>query len=278
MILVTGATGNVGRNVVSDLLGLGREVRALTRDPDRADLPGGVEVVRGDLSAPETLPAALRGVEAVFLYAVPGSVSAVLQAAADAGVGKVVMLSSLAVDDDVDVQSNPIAAFHAAIEDEIEASALEWTFLRPGAFATNTFQWSGQLKAGDVVRIPFARAATSPIHEADIAAVGVEALTGQAHRGARLPLTGPESLTMAEQVRIVGEVIGRPLRVEELPPDVAREQMSRHVPADIVDSLFALMESSQGQLALVTDTVARVTGRPARTFAQWAADHAAELR
>ncbi|GAA0396823.1 NAD(P)H-binding protein [Microbispora corallina] len=278
MILVTGATGNVGGDVVGELVEAGHDVRALTRNPERAKLPPGVEVVRGDLSAPETLPAALAGVEAVFLYAVPGSAPAFVRAALDAGVRRVVMLSSLAVRDDVEVQSNPIGAFHAEIEDAVAASGLEWTFLRPGAFATNVYQWAGQVKAGDVVRLAFPDAATAPIHEADIAAVGVRALTADGHAGAKYPMTGPESLTHRDQVRIVGEAIGRPLRLEELPPDLAREQMLTRVPAPVVDSLFALMRASVGQEAYVIDTVEKVLGRPARTFAQWAADHADDLR
>ncbi|ETK30890.1 NAD(P)H-binding protein [Microbispora sp. ATCC PTA-5024] len=278
MILVTGATGNVGGDVLAELVEAGHDVRALTRHPERAKLPPGAEVVRGDLSAPETLPAALAGVEAVFLYAVPGSASAFVRAALDAGVRRVVMLSSIAVRDDVEVQSNPIGAYHAEIENAVAASGLEWTFLRPGAFATNVHQWAAQVKAGDVVRLAFPDAATAPIHEADIAAVGVRALTEDGHAGAKYPMTGPESLTHRDQVRIVGEAIGRPLRVEELPPDLAREQMLTRVPAPVVDSLFAMMRASVGQEAYVIDTVEKVLGRPARTFAQWAADHADDLR
>jgi uncharacterized protein YbjT (DUF2867 family) len=278
MILVTGATGNVGRNVVGLLLEAGRAVRALTRDPAAAGLPDEAEVVRGDLSAPETLPAALAGAEAVFLFPVPGSAPGFVRAVTEAGVRRVVMLSSLAVNDEVEVQTNPIGAFHAEIEGAIAASGLEWTFLRPGAFATNAFQWAAQAKAGDVIRLPFADAATAPIHEADIAAVAVKALLTDGHAGAKYALTGPESLTQRDQVRIVGEAIGRPLRLEELPPQAAREQILRRAPAAVADTLIEMMSRSVGHAALVTGTVEKVTGRPARTFARWAADHAAELR
>ncbi|WP_214415293.1 NAD(P)H-binding protein [Sphaerisporangium fuscum] len=278
MILVTGATGNVGRHVVGGLLGAGRPVRALTRDPGRAGLPAGAEVLRGDLSEPETLPPALEGAEAVFLFAVPGTASAFLDAALKADVGRIVLLSSLAVDDAAEVQPNAIGAYHADIEDAIEASGLEWTFVRPGAFATNSFQWRPQIEAGDVVRLPYPEAVSAPIHEADIAAVAVQALTSEGHAGARHLLTGPESLTNGDQVRVLGEAIGRPLRAEEIPVDVARQAMLRHVPEQIVDTMLHLQAASVGRPALVTDTVEKVTGRPARTYAQWAADHASDFR
>ncbi|MEU9887006.1 NAD(P)H-binding protein [Sphaerisporangium sp. NPDC051011] len=278
MILVTGATGNVGREVVDQLLAAGHDVRALTRDPGTARLPGGVEVAAGDLTLPETLPAALDGATAVFLFPVPGSAPAFLKAAKDAGVRRVVLLSSMAVDDDAEVQSNPIAAFHAVIEDAVAGSGLEWTFLRPGAFAANSYQWAEQAKAGDVVRVPFPGAVTAPIDEADIAAVGVRALTEDGHNGAKYALTGPEQLTQTDQVRIMGEVLGRPLRVEELPAEVARERMIKHTPAEIVDTFLDMFAKLVGGEALVTGTVQQVTGRPARTYAEWAQTHANAFR
>ena len=280
MILVTGgATGKVGRSVAERLLADGHDVRVLTRHPDKADLPGGAEVAQGDLTEPETLPAALDGVTGVFLYAVPGSAPAFLAAARDAGVEKVVLLSSMAVDDDAEVQANPIAAFHAVIEDAIKASDLTYTFLRPGAFATNAYYWLDQAKAGDVVRLPFGQAVSTPIHEADIAAVGVAALTSDGHAGARYLLTGPEQLTQSDQVRLVGEATGRPLRLEEISPEAAREAMtSQHIPDFVVDTMLDLYAASVGQEATLTHTVEEVTGSPARTFAQWAADHAPAFR
>ncbi|MEW9532440.1 NAD(P)H-binding protein [Microbispora sp. NPDC049125] len=278
MILVTGATGRVGRGVVEELAEAGRDVRALTRHPDGAGLPGSAEIVRGDLSQPETFPAMLAGVEAVFLYALSGTAPAFLRAATEAGVRRVVVLSSLIVNDDVEVQRNLIAATHAEVEDAVSDAGLEWTFLRPGTFAANSLQWAGQVKKGDVVRVPFADEVTSPIHEADIAAVGVRALTDEGHAGEKYLLTGPESLTQRDQVRIIGEAIGRPLQAEGMSLAEAREQMIQHMPAHVVDALIAIRRAAIGREALVTDTVEKVTGRPARTFAQWAADHAAELR
>jgi len=284
MILVTGATAPIGRCVVEQLLAAGNEVRALTRNPETATLPAGAEIVAGDLSAPETLPAALNGVSAVFVQAyVPGFAPAFLKAAKDAGVRRIVFQSSGAVVDGVREQPNMIAAFHAEIEQAIEESGLEWTFLRLEVPAANALQWAmdvpEQVKAGDVVRGPYGEAAGSPIHEADIAAVGVVALTSAAHVGAKYRLTGPESLTHNEQVRILGEAIGRPLHYAELPRDVARQEMlDRHQPPPVVDMLLEAWAHAVGQPALVLPTVEEVTGKPARTFREWAVDHAADFR
>jgi uncharacterized protein YbjT (DUF2867 family) len=283
MILVTGATAPAGRSIAEQLLASGQRVRALTRDANASGLPAGVEIVAGDLSKPETLPPALEGVSAVFLLAaVPGFAPAFLEAAKRAGVRRIVFQSSGAIDDAVDEQPNPIGAFHADIERAIEASGLEWTFLRLEVHAANALLWTidlaDQIKAGDVVRGPYGQAAGAPIHEADLAAVAVVALTSGEHAGAKYRLTGPESLTHVEQVQIIGQAIGRPLRYEELSPEVARQEISQRVPPPVVATLFDVWASSVGKRAPVTNTVEQVAGRPARTFAQWAADHAADFR
>lgn len=278
VILVTGATGNVGRQVVAQLLEKGATVRALTRNPAKAHFPAGVEVVRGDLSEPDSLPPALDGVTSVFLFPVPGSAPAFLAAAKQQAIRHVVMLSSGGVRDDVAQQQDAIARFHAEIEQAIIASGLTWTFVRPGAFATNTLQWVPQIRAGDVVRAPYGAAAMSPIHERDIAAVAVQALTTDGHHGAKYSITGPESLTQVEELNLIGEALGRPLRFEELPPDVAREQMSRYMPAPLADALLKVFASTIGKPAPVSSTVENVTGRPARTFREWAVDHVEDFR
>jgi uncharacterized protein YbjT (DUF2867 family) len=277
MILITGATGNIGRHVVAELVARGLDVRALTRDPGRAALPAGAEVVAGDLARPETLPAALDGADSVFLFAVPGSGPAFVRAASAAGVRRVVLLSSAAVDDEIIGPDNPIAEYHAEIEDALRTSGLEWTFLRPGGFATNTLMWAAQTRHGDVVRGAYAQAKSAPIHEADIADVAVKALTTDGHASAVYRLTGPEPLTQGDQARILGEVLGRPIRFEEVPADGVRQAMSAHTPAPILAAIFSVWESSIGRPALVTQVVEEVTGKPARTFAQWATDHAAEF-
>jgi uncharacterized protein YbjT (DUF2867 family) len=280
MILVTAATAPVGRSIVSQLVAAGRPVRALTRDPAGAGLPAAAEVVAGDLADPASLPAALEGVSAVFLLAVvPGVAPAFLAAARAAGVRRVVFQSSGAVVDGAEPQPNDTAAFHHDIERQLRDSGLEWTFLRLEVASADALSWAfdvpGQLAAGDVVRGPFAGAAGSPIHPADLAAVAVAALTGPEHAGQVYGLTGPASITHAEQVRLLGEATGRPLRFEELSPEAARQAISPYAPADL---LFETWERHLGRPAPVTGTVERVTGRPPRTVQQWAADAAARLR
>jgi len=273
MYLVTAATAPVGRSLAEQLLAAGHSVRALTRDPDRADLPPGVAAVAGDLSDPDTLPAALEGVTGVFLLAVvPGFAPAFLAAARDAGVRRIAFQSSGAIVDGADPQPNEIAAFHAGIEHEIRESGLEWTFLRLEVASADALQWAydvpAQLRAGDVVRGPYAEAAGSPIHPADFAAVAAAALTDERHAGQVYRLTGPASLTHREQIRLIGEAAGRPLRFEELDPVAARRTISPYAPADV---LFDTWERHLTTPAPVTDTVQRVTSRPPHTVTEWAA-------
>lgn len=278
-VLVVGATGNVGYNVVNQLAGAGVKVRATSRNPKTAHLPGAAEVVRVDLEDAATLRAAAEGVEAVFLMVrgfttKPEAITEALTGRAR----RIVFLSSMAVDDAAKVQTNPIGKVHAEMEEAIRATGAEWTFLRPGAFATNTLGWWGpQLKAGDVVRWPYGEAAWASIHEADIAAVAVRALTGDGHAGKKYVLTGGESLTQREQLRTIGESIGRTLRFEEVSAEAAREQMKAYLPEFVVDRLLPMWANAVGRPALVTHTVEEATGSPARSFWQWALDHANEF-
>jgi uncharacterized protein YbjT (DUF2867 family) len=280
-ILVTGATGNVGGRVATKLLGTGAAVRALVRNPDTADLPDAVEVVQGDLSKIDTLDAGLEGVDSVFLVwpfltaeAAPAVLEAIKRRAR-----RVVYLSSMGVRDDVEEQADPINQFHADIERLIEESGLEWTFLRSGGLATNTLGWAEQTRADGVVREPYGGATRSLIHERDVAAVAVRALTENGHDGAKYALTGPELLTQVEQVRIISEAICRPLRFEEIPPeDARREMLAQGWPAAAVDGILAAHAKMVAEPERVTRTVEVVTGEPARTFRQWAIDHADDFR
>lgn len=255
-------------------------VRALTRNPDSAGLPGGVDVFRGDLSHPDTLDVCLDGVESVFLvwpFLTAEAAPAVLDVVAKHA-RRIVYLSSSGIRDDVEQQTNPITAFHAAVERLIERSGLEWTFLRPSGFATNTLAWAPQIRADGVVRWVYAAAARSLIHERDIAAVAVRALTGDGHGGAKHVLTGPQPLTQAEQVRAIGRVIGRPLRWEEISREAAREQMLTYWPPSFVDGALDAWAELVTEPELVTPTVEAVTGTPAHPFREWATDHADDFR
>jgi uncharacterized protein YbjT (DUF2867 family) len=278
MFLVTGATGTVGRPLVDLLVGEGGQVRAVTRDPRAAFLPAGVEVVEGDPSRPDTIASSLRGVTALFLNpaAVGDAAGDLLTLAREQGVKRVVLLSALAVDDDAQRQ-NAIAAHHKALEDTLTRYDVEWVILRPGMFAANTIgQWSAQIRAGDVVRGPYARSTDAPIHERDVAVAGARALLVDELVGQRLQLTGPQSLTREEMVATIGDVIGRPLRYQEIPPEAAKQGMTaRGLPEPLVDSMLSMWARSIGHPATVAAEVEKTLGRPARTFAEWATDHTA---
>ena len=280
LCFVTGATGNVGRHVVSGLLAAGARVRALCRNPESAALPPEVEVVRGDLSAPRDLEKYFDQVDTVFLLwrALTADAPEFIAAAAKRA-KRIVFLSSSAVRDDVTEQSNPIGKMHADIEDAIQRSGLEWTFLRPGGFASNALVWWGsQIRAGNVIRWPYGAASFAPIHERDIAAVAVQALTKQGHDHAKYVLTGPQALTQTEQIAILADATGRPLRFEEISPEAARAQMRGMLPPLIVEVLLETMAALTTRPAPVTPTFQEITGVPARTFRQWATDHAADFQ
>lgn len=281
--LIIGATGNVGRQVLCQLAATGAQVRALTRNPDAVRLPPQVELVRGDLTIPETLDSCLNSVDTVFLVwcAPPAAVAPALERIAKRA-RRIVFLSSpykTAHPFFQGGQPNPVAALHAQIERLIETSGLEWTFLRPGVFAANArLWWAPQIRAGDVVPWRHAAVATAPIHERDIAAVAVRALCEDGHAGAEYVLTGPESLSQFEQVSTIGRVIGRPLRIEEISPDEARRELLALMPAFVVNMLLDAWAAAIVHPALVTSTVAEITGAPARTFLDWATGHAPEFR
>jgi len=232
-------------------------------------------VVQGDLTRPETLDECLDGIDAVFLVwtAPPDTIADVLERIAKHA-RRIVYLSApfkTAHPFFQASQPNPSVALNAEIERLIETSGCQWTFLRPGMFAANAlWWWASQIRAGDVVRWPYLAAPTAPIDERDIAAVAVRALCDDGHDGADYVLTGSQSLSQFEQISTIGSVIGRSLRIEEMPPDEARR--------DIPNMLLAAWAAAIGQPAFVTSTVAEITRAPARTFRDWATDHAAEFR
>lgn len=278
-ILVTGATGNVGRNVVEQLVDAGEKVRALTRNPGSARFPAGVEVVPGDLARPQTVRAAMDGVRSCYLfplaYLAPQVQSyddvvdtrAIVPLAAAAGVRRVVLLGS----------SDPD---FLELEKVVERSGMEWTILRPGEFAVNMLDyWGPSIRAANVVRAAYADAMGTPIHEADIASVATAALLEDGHAGARYELTGPQVLTIREQVAAIAEGIGRDIRFEELTHEQARaELIELGMPPQVVDDLILWYPEDYASLVPSVHSVERITGRPGRTLAQWAADHADQFR
>ena len=278
-ILVTGASGHVGRSVVEQLLAAGEQVRASGRDPQRLNLPAGVERVELDLASPRTLAGALDGVRKVFLYAQPEGIEAFLTAAKAAGVEYVVLLSSNTIDEWQELPARkPIAEMHQAVEDAIAASGIAYTFLRPAHFATNVllWHWDDMIRAEGVVRFPTPESYCDAIHERDIAAVGVKALTEPGHEGRSYFLTGPEQVTQRQQAELIAQAIGRPVRYQEISLEEARQEL-RGTPEWALDAVIGYWEFSDGAPGPLTDLVEKITGRPALSFAQWAADHAADF-
>jgi uncharacterized protein YbjT (DUF2867 family) len=280
-VLVTGATGRVGREVVSQLQAGGAEVSALVRNPDTAEFSSEVEVVRGDLTVPESLEPHLDGIDAVFLVwtAPPATVAPVVARIAKHARRIVFLSAPLKTPHPFFQQPSPARALAERIELLIETSGLEWTFLRPGMFASNAQGWwAPQIRAGDVVRWPHLAAATAPIDERDIAAIGVRALCEDGHAGAEYVLTGPQSLSQFEQLSTIGRAIGRSLRIEEMPPDEARREWAACWPPAIINMLLDAWAAATGLPAFVTSTFEEITGAPARTFEKWATDHAPDFR
>ncbi len=276
---MTGATGNVGGQVVRQLLADGATVRALARNPATAALPDGAEVVAGDLSAPDTLAGALAGSDAVFLvwpFLTTEGAPAVLDAVARHA-RRVVHLSSSGVREDAGRQTDPINQLHADMERLVQRSGLEWTVLRADTIASNARGWAGQIRSTRVVRGP-GIAATAVVHERDVAAVAARALLDDGHAGATYVLTGPEVLSRTDQVRLIGEATGLPARFEPVPVQVAREQMlADGRPPALVEALLASAETRPAS-HVITSTVEDLTGAPARTFRSWAEEHADEFR
>ena len=276
-VLVTGATGRVGRLVVDALVRTGATVRALTRRPESAALPAGVEVVAGDFTAPASIEPALDGVGAVFhvwTAAVDTAPDVIARLAASPR--RVVYLSApFRTPHPFFQQPNPMRSLHAEVERLLAASGFGVTVLRPGMFASNALHWwAPQIRAGDVVRWPYAEVETAPIDERDLAAAAARALLDARHAGGDFVLTGPESLTHAAQVHAIGEAIGRPLRYDEMSPEEFRRAAEGTWPPGVADMLLGAWEAALGRPAYVTSAVEEILGSPARTFRQWATDHA----
>jgi uncharacterized protein YbjT (DUF2867 family) len=283
-ILVTGATGTVGRHLVARLIEEGHKVRALTRNPATAGLPDEVDVLAGDLTDVTGLRAAFDGVTAAHLINFAGQYQTltngkeIVQAAQDAGVGRVTMLGGWQ---------------EGTLEPAVRESGLEWTQLRPLRFMSNVlYDWGPALRGAGVVREPYGDRPSPPVHEADIAAVAAVALTTSGHAGQSYLITGPEVLTPRQEIAVLAEKTGRDLRFEELSPDRARAEWLADGLPDLlilqaldpqmgaeqrVEFVLSVYGSRMDLATTVTDSVQRVTGRPPRTFEQWAVENAHHL-
>ena len=272
VILVTGATGQVGRRLVAELLDAGAAVRALTRSPDTADLPEQVDVVRGGFGE---LPDGLfAGVAAAFVFPATGAADFVAAAAA-AGVPRLVLLSSLAaaLEHERD-RGSASQLHHSRIEEAVHNSGTAWTILRPGTFAANLLTWAQPVRFTGGVRGPYPTSAQAPIHEADVAAAAAAVLTHDGHCGQIYPMTGPQTLTRTAQLQTIGTAVGRDLTFTEITPEEFRAEMDGYgVPDDIVAMLLDYWRDTVDEPGTVRSPEG-LTGRPARTLAQWARDHA----
>lgn len=278
MIVVTGATGNVGRTLVRELVEAGEQVTAVSRRISAQDVPPGVRHLRADLAEPAGLKPALDGAASLFVLtsgdflATGGGAAALgeaLEHARAAGVRRVVLLSSQGVE----------ALRHPAdLEDAVKASGLEWTVLRPGAFDSNAFAWAGTIRAERVAAAPFGDVALPAVDPDDIAAVAAVTLREDGHGGRTYVLTGPEPVTPRQQVAAIADALGEPVRFVEQTRDEARAQLLRFMPERVADSTLDVLGTPSADEQRPRPDVERVLGRPAGSFAAWAARNAAAFK
>ncbi|MEU6484440.1 NAD(P)H-binding protein [Streptomyces sp. NPDC046887] len=269
--LVAGATGTVGRQVVLELLRLGQPVRALTRDPGKADFPEGVEVVRGDLNDPDSLAGPLTGATGLHLitfgdaYFSPLTTGPrILELAREAGVRRITVL-----------HGGGDTPLEQAVREGAGAAGIAWTVAMPVEFMANALEWAEPVRTTGEVREPFTGRLSAMVHEADIGAVIAAALTRDGHDGRSYLITGPQALTVQDKVDLLGAARGRAIGLVELTPEQAeaRWRAAGHG-QEVIDFLLGVYGDTPAEGRTPNDTVLKVTGRPPRTFARWAAEHA----
>ncbi|MFG2395760.1 SDR family oxidoreductase [Streptomyces lydicus] len=279
MIVVTGATGNIGRPLTQALAAAGQQVTAVSRHT--AAVPDGVRHVAADLAEPAGLKPALAGAKALFLllsgdlHAAGASPADIIGQAAASGVRRVVLLSTLGV---VTRPFGPTRIAMRALEDTLRASGLEWVILRPGGFASNALWWAESVRAQQVVAAPFGDVGVPIIDPADIAEVAAACLLEDRHAGGVYELTGPEVITPRQQAAAIAGALGSPVRFHELTRDEARTAMSQSMPAELADDTLDILGSPSPAELRVSPDVQRVLGRAPRPFAEWAARNVAAFR
>ncbi|GAB2505464.1 NAD(P)H-binding protein [Nocardiopsis aegyptia] len=281
MIVVTGATGNIGRHLVTTLADAGEQVRAIARRPPDTGVPEGVEYRTADLSRPADLPSAVEGADALFLLLGPelsasgAAAASVTDHARAAGVARIVAVSSLAA------ATRPDAPSHAgmrALEDAVRGSGPGWTLLRPGGFFSNAFSFAETVRERRTVLAPFGDVALPAVDPADIAGVAAAALRDPRHEGRTYVLTGPEPVSPRQQAAAIGAVLGTGIDFVELTRDQAREHLLAAMPASVADGTLDILGAPSEEEVLVSPDVDKVLGRAPRTFADWAARNAAAFR
>ncbi|MFI9311060.1 SDR family oxidoreductase [Streptomyces triculaminicus] len=277
MILVTGATGNVGSALLKELHACGAgPLRGLTRDAARAVFPEGVEAVEGNFADTASLKPALDGVRSLFLVSRLGSDADILAAARQASVEHVVLVSSITV------QTHPHlgpAGENLAVEQLLKDSGMAWTILRPTQFASNSLMWAASIREHETVRAPYADTGLPTIHPADIASVARVALTEPGHHGRTYALTGPERVTARQQVEAIAAVLGREVPFTEISRQEAHAQMAAVFGDEAADAVLDVTGGDvNDEILTVRNTVSQVTGSPARLFQQWVAENATAFR
>ncbi|SNS43101.1 Uncharacterized conserved protein YbjT, contains NAD(P)-binding and DUF2867 domains [Streptosporangium subroseum] len=274
MIVVTGATGNVGRPLVQTLMAAGEQVTAVSRRISAQDVPSGARYRQADLAKPDSLRPALHGAEALLLLTSPdfmanGDLSDVMNVAREAGVRRVVLLSSQGVG----TQRHP-----SDLEDAVRRSGLEWTMLRPGNFDSNALQWAGSVRTQRAVAAPFGDVALPAIDPADIAEVAAVTLRGPGHEGNVYTLTGPTPISPRQQAAAIGDALGESVRFIELSHAEAREQMLGYMPEPVVEATLGALGAPSAAEQRVSPDVERLLRRPPRTFAEWATRNTAAFK
>lgn len=281
MIVVTGATGNVGRPLVEALAAIGEQVTAVSRRPGGTELPEGVRHHRADLADPGSLRPALEGADALFLLFAGELLAGIartgelLDTARSAGVRRVVLLSSQAAG------TRPDAVSHApmrAFEDAVRQPGLDWTILRPGGFASNAFAWAESVRKERMIAAPFADVGLPVVDPADIAEVAAAALREPGHAGRTYELTGPAPVTPRGQAHAIADALGEPVRFTGLSREQARAEMLRFMPEPVADGTLDILGEPTADEQRVSPDVERVLGRPPRAFTDWAMRNIAAFR
>jgi uncharacterized protein YbjT (DUF2867 family) len=275
-IIVMGATGNVGSELVSLLSSAGHEVAAATRTGQlAAGLTDGVTAFAADLAHGDTLRDAVAGVDGAFMLA--GYDDAGLIAELErAGAARVALLSSGAVG--TAGPDNAVAAYHRASERALRESSLGWTFVRPSTFMSNALRWADAIRAAEPVVAPFADVPIATNDPRDVAAVLAVALTTGAHDGQVYRVSGPQALRPDEQVEILAEILEREIGFEAQSNEAARTEMDSAMPTAYVDAFFELFVEGHHDESAVLPTVKQVTGSEPRSFRDWAVEHAPAFR
>ncbi|MEV4613182.1 NAD(P)H-binding protein [Kitasatospora sp. NPDC049258] len=279
MIVVTGATGNVGRPLTRALAAAGRQVTAVSRHP--AAVPDGVRHLVADLAEPAGLAPALTGAKALFLllsgdlHAIGAGPAEIIGRAAAGGVRRVVLLSTQGV---ATRPFGPTRIAMRALEDALRGSDLEWTILRPGGFASNALWWSGSIRAQRVVAAPFGDVGLPIVDPADIAEVAAACLLEDRHTGGVYELTGPEVITPRQQAAAIAAALGSPVRFRDLTRDEAKAAMARSMPAELAEDTLTILGAPNPAELRISPDIQRVLGRAPRPFADWAARNVAAFR